>query len=201
MNMNLFARIAEFERLCYNLSKRAQDSGSWRINPETGKMEDTIPPASLSEPTPRFKVKAKEPIMTRDPNMSKMVEDPNMSNPPAKTTPIQPGAHAPVKSKAAPPKPTATPAKPNRQPAGWLNEYMGKDKKVEQATQTLEKQQESNKTQLNSGPSVSNKAPVVKAPVNAPTQPIKIDFDTNPGNVPPPKLDPVKPFHGKIHRN
>lgn len=204
MDMNLFAKIAEFERLCYQLSKRAQNS-SWRINPENGQMENKIPPASLSGPTPRFSVPGKKaPNMTVDPLQSKMVSEPNMSNPQAKPAPVQPGAHAPVKpgtSAPAPAKPNAAPAKPSRQPAPWLSGYMGQDKEQQKANQTLEQQQESNKAQLNSGPSVGNKTPgKAPAPTPAPGK-AKIDFDINPGNVAGPRLDPVKPFNGTSHRN
>jgi len=138
--MNLLAKTAEFERLCYQLVKRAQSRG-WKIDPDTGKMVDTtsIPDASLSAPTPRYSVpaaKQKAPTMTVDPNQSKMMSEPNMSNPPAKSTPLQPGAHpgAPAAHPAPARSAPAASAKPTKAPAAFLTQYMKEQKEKETPT-------------------------------------------------------------------
>ena len=140
--MNLFARTAEFERLCL---KFAQSNKGWKIDPETGKMTDTtaIPAASLSAPTPRYSVPASKPVapkaapnMSVDPGMTanpRMTKDPRVSNSPAKPAPLQPGAHpgAPAHSgiatPKAPAKAPAAPAKPTKGPAPWLTQYKAQE--------------------------------------------------------------------------
>ena len=140
--MNLFARTAEFERLCL---KFAQSNKGWKIDPETGKMVDTtaVPAASLSAPTPRYSIPAAKPAapkaapnMSVDPGMTanpRMTKDPRTSNSPAKPAPLQPGAHpgAPahpgVAAPKAPAKAPSAPAKPTKGPAPWLTQYKAQE--------------------------------------------------------------------------
>lgn len=120
--MNLFAKIAQFERLCLRLSKQAQ-SADWKIDPETGKMVDKkpagvgIPAASLTGPS----------AVSRTPV--------------AKPSPLQPGAHPDlehaVKEEKVVPKPVApkAPSKTPTKPANWLTQYMGKEQEPASSVQ------------------------------------------------------------------
>lgn len=162
--MNLFAKTAEFERLCRNLFKRSQVAIP-AFDEQTGEMQGDTPRASLSGPTPKYTVHhSPEPAAAK-------------TNPPAKPAPLNPGAHPDaehvVRDTSSAPKQVAK-APGKAPPPAWLDRYMGKDKSQEAAILELEKQQVQNKAQLGSGPSVGNKTPA--APIK-PAMPAKSQAD------------------------
>ncbi len=168
--MSLFVKTAEFERLCYQLLKRAQSNKGWKIDPETGKMVDntsntTVPAASLSGPTPRYSMPPPQKSKPKAaPNKS---VDPNMSKKPSLQTqapevPLNPGAHPDLErvvrdTSPAPTKPAPARSAPQKstQPPSWITKYIEEEKAT-----------------------TPNKSePAVQKAINRSNQPLEMDTD------------------------